>query len=571
MIRGRSGRLVVPDELIALSAERRVIPFVGAGFSANAGLPNWEALLARLSDEVDTGFSFEEIKKMANGDYLQIAEYLYIRSDRRIGPLRHVIENLMTTATDPILSGVHVELVNLRAPQLYTTNYDNLLEKTYKTLGLQASVVALPKDIATASSGQTQIVKYHGDLRFESTLVLTESAYYKRLDLESPMDLKFRSDILGKSVLFMGYSFRDVNIRLIWFKLMQMMKDVAPDDRHKSYIVKLEPNPLQDALFKDVGLTPITLDPNGVYKPSDQKKLLADFLNLLASSAYSASPVKDQPEMFVSSTLLDSIPPLHSQGSHELASRPFGSGGYLPGYPAGRWRPSVEFLKRTVPVALESEGADRFRSILASHVRSNLPIASVSDKARQFGSSPELTVWIAYVLAGGSTDMHNLRDKLLVFPDFPWGLIWAEVLPKAEARELIRSFKTEVDWNLQGHGDSDIIYLADIMNRILAGMSEDDPAAARAARVQLVRASVLYPELRSMEVELSGPPAVAEAIEASGRRIAELEDPDGDEEEDMDESFMLNEPLEDDLFVESESKPDLESEPEPEPEPEPAQ
>ena len=125
--------------------------------------------------------------------------------------MRHVIEKSLATTADPVSSPAHVELVNLGASQIYTTNYDDLIELTFRSLNIPANVIALPKDVAMADSEKTQIVKYHGDLRHEGTLVLTESAYYKRLDFESPMDLKFRSDILGRSVLFMGYSFRDIN------------------------------------------------------------------------------------------------------------------------------------------------------------------------------------------------------------------------------------------------------------------------------------------------------------------------------------------------------------------------
>jgi hypothetical protein len=51
-------------------------------------------------------------------DFLQIAESLYLKSDGRIGPLRHVIEKSLTTTADPVTSPAHVELVNLEASQI---------------------------------------------------------------------------------------------------------------------------------------------------------------------------------------------------------------------------------------------------------------------------------------------------------------------------------------------------------------------------------------------------------------------------------------------------------------------
>src|SRR4051812_12204828 len=78
-----------PAHLLSMLRERRVIPFVGAGFSAALNLPSWDELLARMSDEFDEEHSYEKIRDFCGGDNLQIAEYFFLRSDRSIGPLRY--------------------------------------------------------------------------------------------------------------------------------------------------------------------------------------------------------------------------------------------------------------------------------------------------------------------------------------------------------------------------------------------------------------------------------------------------------------------------------------------------
>jgi hypothetical protein len=264
-----------------------------SGLSAGLGLPDWDALLAELAADIDGALSFEELKSFTNNDPLQIAEYLLLKCDGRIGAIRHIIERNMSATRHAVKSAPHVELVNLKASQIYTTNYDDLIEQTFRSVGLPYSLVALPKDVAMAESDKTQVVKYHGDLRHESTLVLTESSYYSRLDFESPMDLKFRSDLLGRSVLFMGYSFRDINIRIIWFKLMEMMKDIPAADRRASYIVRLDHNPVLEALYEAVGLHTIVLDPDGkASTTADRADILGEFLfelSLYAPKGYSPS------------------------------------------------------------------------------------------------------------------------------------------------------------------------------------------------------------------------------------------------------------------------------------------
>ena len=115
----------IPDELADMLRKRRVIPFIGAGFSSILGLPDWDTLLARVAEEVQSPLKFEDVHRDCQGDPLQIAEYYYLMSDRSIGPLRFAISKALGTPKSPISSGAHVELANLGMPQIYTTNFDD--------------------------------------------------------------------------------------------------------------------------------------------------------------------------------------------------------------------------------------------------------------------------------------------------------------------------------------------------------------------------------------------------------------------------------------------------------------
>ncbi len=182
-------RTEIPPKLLEMARARRVIPFIGAGFSTTLNLPDWDSLLSRLAEEIVSPISYEEVKAHCNADMLQIAEYYLLISDGRIGPMRHAISTALQITTNPLISGQHIELVNLGAAQIYTTNFDESIEKTFRALKQPVEVVSLPKHLALSSDAKTQVVKYHGDLRYDQTLVLTESSYYARLDLESPMDI----------------------------------------------------------------------------------------------------------------------------------------------------------------------------------------------------------------------------------------------------------------------------------------------------------------------------------------------------------------------------------------------
>jgi hypothetical protein len=504
----------IPDDLVGLVAERRVIPFIGAGFSLALNLPDWDQLLARLAEETESSLPYEELKKHTGGDFLQVAEYLYLKSDERIGPLRHVIEKSLATTVDPITSSAHVELANLGAAQVYTTNYDDLIETTFRSLNLPANVIALPKDVALADSERTQIVKYHGDLRHENTLVLTESAYYRRLDFESPMDLKFRSDILGRSVLFMGYSFRDINIRIIWFKLMHMMKDIPAADRRQSYIVRVEPNPVLEELYRAVGLKTIVLDPEHTTKSAaDRTAMLGDFLYRLGRSASSDSVIPGRSEpMFISSGLLDKAE--MSIKSHSPFTSPFTE---LPSLNV-----SVrELLRRRLPKELEDAFERLFPSILTLDPEALAPYAPrIVELSYLFGPSPQLTTFIGLALSRAGS-----RDYLLRLPNVAWELFWSSKLDAKAAMRLIGRLNSEVKYNLNPNADDDIAYAADVVQRIALGqLVESGESKVRSdAKAGIAAAAQIYPSIASYKPDAKGAPNPKKVLAEIATRMEELE------------------------------------------------
>ena len=90
---------------------------------------------------------------------------------------------------------------------------------------------------------------------------MDESSYFRRLDFESPLDLKLRADVLGKSVLFIGYSIADVNIRLLFWKLSQLWReDNLATAQPASFVFTHAPNPIQEAVLSQWGIEMLSGD-----------------------------------------------------------------------------------------------------------------------------------------------------------------------------------------------------------------------------------------------------------------------------------------------------------------------
>jgi hypothetical protein len=90
-------------------------------------------------------------------------------------------------------------------------------------------------------------------------LVLTESDYFSRLAFDSPLDVKFRSDALGKTVLFIGYSMTDHNIRLLLHNIWRTwQRSGYGKDRPPSFVFMVPHDPVQEAILSEWGITVLT-------------------------------------------------------------------------------------------------------------------------------------------------------------------------------------------------------------------------------------------------------------------------------------------------------------------------
>ncbi len=506
----------IPENLIEMLRQRRVIPFVGAGLSSSLGLPTWDELLKTISNEISGCLPYDEIKKYCT-DSLQIAEYYLLKCDHSIGPLRHSISNALHIEKNPVLSAAHVELINLGAPQIYTTNFDDFIERTFKNLGVQAEVIALPKDVATSHGTKAQIVKYHGDLKHEQTLVLTESSYYSRLDFESPMDLKFRSDLLGRSVLFMGYSFRDINIRVIWFKLIRMMKDIPPSDRPNSYIVRFEPNPILEMLYDDVGIKTIVLDPENEAKTNGQRsELFNEFMFELAfKSSIDAKIPGSQKQLFLSNFLLDIIESKIKAYEVEKAQtqlKEWSSRMKLRQLKNDINNPIHLAANRKIPNELVNRLSQIINdvSILMHPLRSLCEISLTYLK--QVGSSSGVT----FAISRGLTRAESHNFIIILNP--PWEKVWASKISKKDATIILDQMEGELKY-IQGaavdQDDFDIAYICDIVKRIADAQlipASYGQERERAAEL-LKKAESLYESVSMLETHNDKPPNVESLID----------------------------------------------------------
>ncbi len=142
-------------------------------------------------------------------------------------------------------------LLSLNAGVLYTTNQDNLFELAAAKKGRPIRVVVKLADLADSVPGEALLLKYHGDLSVPDSVIFAKSSYDARIaDRDHFLNIRMRSDLLAKGFLFIGYSFQDDNIRLLFREVQAAFGGTIPP----SYLIAYRYDPSMEILREEFDL-----------------------------------------------------------------------------------------------------------------------------------------------------------------------------------------------------------------------------------------------------------------------------------------------------------------------------
>lgn len=221
--------------LVNFVRERRAVLFVGAGLSRPAGYPSWRGLMevvlrATAGRTGDASTQAELSALLEAGRYPELADQCReVLGRARFAALLR--EELGRPAPPP--EPTHRAIVETPYAAIVTTNFDTLLEQAYARWGLES----VPKAPTSAQLGRQGtllldrtlfILKAHGSIHDETSLVLTSEDYRRIIHANPAFQQVMAAILLTHAVIFVGYSLSDPNFRLLLESQLTVFGTEAP-------------------------------------------------------------------------------------------------------------------------------------------------------------------------------------------------------------------------------------------------------------------------------------------------------------------------------------------------------
>ena len=111
----------------------------------------------------------------------------------------------------------HDKLVELELPILFTTNYDNLIERAYTHHGQNLTVSSTAEEFIAhlRSNPETHLIKIHGSIDVPQTVVLTRDDYARARLERRRIYRHLQFDMEQTTYVFVGFSLSDPNVNIL--------------------------------------------------------------------------------------------------------------------------------------------------------------------------------------------------------------------------------------------------------------------------------------------------------------------------------------------------------------------
>lgn len=227
------------EEIREINKQHKLVVFVGAGVSSNSGVCSWWDLVKKIA--IETGYNdicekceFKYLTttegdensvscifnnrpcqhefSFSSEDFLKIPQYYY--EEKGETAYIQLLKDVFDKPYKP--NEIDELIISLEPEHIITTNYDHLIEDVKNPNISNYTVIKSNDDILEKGRhGRKYIIKMHGDIDELNNIVLKEDDYLTYSLNHELLEIYIKSILIDKTILFVGYSLSDNNLKLI--------------------------------------------------------------------------------------------------------------------------------------------------------------------------------------------------------------------------------------------------------------------------------------------------------------------------------------------------------------------
>lgn len=199
-----------------------LVLFIGAGTSLDSGMPSWGKAVSVIAERLNLS--------PHNMDNMKIPQYYF--NSRGQNDYNQLIHDIFKFGINLPTKPVHKKILDFDTDVIVTTNYDHLLERAAEEIGQVLCVVSKDNELPY-KCGKT-LIKMHGD--FENGNFVLKEDDYMNYDQNFRLIKNYITSLAGtKTLLFVGYSFSDPDLRQIF----AWLKSILQNDFKQAYMISI--------------------------------------------------------------------------------------------------------------------------------------------------------------------------------------------------------------------------------------------------------------------------------------------------------------------------------------------
>lgn len=266
--------------------------FLGAGVSSSAGYPAWKELLRPCAEALSLQLTDET-------DLYMLAQY-YSNAFGNSELKRIINEEINKLNYESKLIN---QLLHLNFKRIWTTNFDNVLERNFQVQGILSNTISTDHDLANINpKNRVNIYKLNGDISRLDEIVITQDDIEKYSQSHKMLMTFFKRELVSHTFLFLGYSFKDT----IVLSCLSELAECLGNSSHFHYtIMKKEKNSSFPRFISDIE------------KRYHVKTLLVDNYQDIPRVLLSLNKRIQQKRIFISGSY-DSLPPEEEEFADQL-------------------------------------------------------------------------------------------------------------------------------------------------------------------------------------------------------------------------------------------------------------